>query len=160
MTPGTSPAGPGDGTPDRVARSDWAEEQRALYESYVDRRVGAERRRVKILWWTAAVGRGPDVMGLVSRLWAGRRTRPAVDQVFVAVYEATAPIGARPFLVVRARPDSFTEARGRATATAVGRAEPEGALVIETRRGAVVPAEPPGLPGDNAPSWSEVGAPG
>ncbi len=141
------------------AATAWADEQRSFYEGYVTRRVGAERRRVKILWWTVVPGGGPDAMGLVSRLWSGRRTRPAEGQVFVAVYDAADPVGARPFLVVRARPDSFAEAHGRATATAVGCAEPGGALVIETRRGTVAPAEAPGLPGDHAPGWSEVDAP-
>lgn len=138
----------------------WADEQRSFYESYVTRRVGADRRRVKVQWWTVLPGHGPDVMGLVSRLWSGRRTRTAEGQVFVAVYDAADPVGARPFLVVRAGPDSFAETRGRATATVVGRAEPGGALVIETRRGPIAPAEPPGLPGDDAPAWSEVDASG
>jgi hypothetical protein len=139
--------------------SDWVDQQRALYEGYVSRRVGAERRPVKILWWTVAPGHGPDVMGLVSSMWKGRRTRAAEEQVFVALFDAVDPVGARPFLVVRVGPDSFAEASGRATATAVGRAEPDGALLLETRLGPLAPAEAPGLPGDDAPSWSEVDPP-
>jgi hypothetical protein len=136
---------------------DWAAEQRAFYEGYVARRGGAERRPVKIRWWTARAGRGADVMGVVARLWSGKRARQGDEQVFVALYEASDPVGARPFLVVPAADRTFTEASGRAMATVVGRAEPRGALVVETRQGEVLPALPPGEPGDDAPSWSEVG---
>jgi hypothetical protein len=142
------------------AGGDWATAQRDLSQAYLTRTAAAERHPVKILWWTAAGTGRPDVMGLVSRLWVGRRTRPVESQVFVALYEAADPVGTRPFLVIRARPDSFTTAHGRAIATVVGRAEPEGALVIETRRGPVLPAESPGLPGDDAPPGSEVDAAG
>lgn len=155
MSPGAGAGLPGD-----EVEADWAGEQMALYEDYVDRRAGAERRRVKILWWRAAVDHRPDVVGVLSRLWSAGRTRADDDPLFVALYDATDPVGARPFLVVRVRPDSLAGRHGRAIATAVGRAEPGGALVIETRRGLVVPAEPPGLPGDDAPAWSEVDAAG
>jgi hypothetical protein len=164
VTSGTGPAGPGGETaaePGAVADSArWVDEQRALYEAWLSRGAGVQRRRVKILWWTSAAGQGRDVLGLISRLWAGRRTRPAEEKLYVALYDPADAVGARPFLVVRAWPDSLTEARGRAIATAVGRAEPGGAVVIETSRGPVVPAEAPGLPGDDAPSWTEVDAPG
>jgi len=140
-----------------VGVTDWASEQLAFYEDYLARRGGAERRPVKIRWWTARAGRKADVMGVVARLWTGKRFRQGEEQVFVAVYEAADPVGARPFLVVPARDRTFAEASGRATATVVGRAEPGGALVIETRQGEVLPALPPGAPGDDAPSWTEVG---
>jgi len=98
-------------------------------------------------------------MGAVSHLWTGRRRRAAENPVFVALYEAADPVGSRPFLVVRAQPGDFADPAGRATATLVGAAEPDGLLLIETRRAVVAPAEPPGLPGDAAPPWSEVDAP-
>lgn len=137
--------------------AEWAAEQRSFYEGYLARRGGAERRPVKIRWWTARAGRRADVLGVVARLWTGKRFGQGEEQVLVAVYEAADPVGARPFLVVPARDRTFAEASGRATATVVGRAEPGGALVIETRRGQVLPALPPGAPGDDAPSWTEVG---
>ena len=135
---------------------DWRVEQVGFADAYAARRVGAERRPVKILWWTDVPAQGPDVLGVVARLWTGRRTRPAQELTFVALFDATDPVGARPFLVVRTTPDTFGEPSGRATGTAVGATEPGGVLVIETRRGQVVPVEPPGLPGDAAPAWSEV----
>lgn len=138
--------------------TDWAAEQRAVYEDYLAHRGGAERRPVKIRWWTARAGRSADVMGVLARLWSGKRARQDGEQVFVALYEASDPVGGRPFLVVPAADRTFTEASGRATATVVGRPEPGGALVIETRQGEVLPAQPPGEPGADAPSWSEVGA--
>lgn len=138
---------------------DWRDEQRAFAEAHAARRVGAERRPVKILWWTDAPAQGPDVLGVVARLWTGRRTRPAQEQTFVALFHATDPVGARAFLVVRTSPDTFGQPSGRSTGTAIGAAEPGGVLVIETRRGQVVPAEPPALPGDAAPAWSEVDPP-
>ncbi|HEX6569859.1 MAG TPA: hypothetical protein VF015_11860 [Acidimicrobiales bacterium] len=141
-----------------MRRVDWAADQRELELAREARTDRAERRRVKILWWTDRAGpRHPDVVGAVARLWSGRRRD--TEQVFVALYQATDPPGARPFLVVRARPGCVAQPRGRALATVVGRAEPGGALVIETSRGQVVPAEPPARPGDLAPAWSEVDAP-
>ncbi|HET6772553.1 MAG TPA: hypothetical protein VFH36_04530 [Acidimicrobiales bacterium] len=140
--------------------TDWAAEQRAFYQDYLARRGGAERRLVKIRWWTARGGRGSDVMGVLARLWSGKRAHRGDEQVFVALYAAADPVGARPFLVMPAVDRTFTEASGRATATVVGRAEPGGALVIETRQGEVLPAQAPGEPGDDAPSWSEVGTGG
>jgi hypothetical protein len=147
-----------DGRSQRDGRA-WRDEQRAFVEAYAGRRVGAERRPVKILWWTDAPAQGPDVLGVVARLWTGRRARPAQEQTFVALFDATDPVGARPFLVVRTGPDTFGQPSGRSTGTAVGAAEPDGVLLIETRRGQVIPAEPPGLPGDAAPAWSEVDPP-
>ena len=140
-----------------MSRDGWVTEQRALMAGYESRTVGAERRRVKIQWWTAAgKARRVDVVGTVSQLWSGRHA--GADPVLVAVYEAADPVGAPPFLVVRVAPDSFVDASGRAVATLVGRAEPGGALLIETRHGPVRPVEPPAAAGDDAPPWSEVDA--
>jgi hypothetical protein len=112
---------------------------------------------VKIHWWTAAGrARRVDLMGTLSQLWSGRQAD--ADPVLVAVYEATDPVGAPPFLVVRAAPGSFADASGRALATIVGRAEPGGALLVETRHGAVLPIAPPAAPDDDAPPWSEIDA--
>ncbi len=148
-----------DGRPERNWRV-WRDEQSAFVEAYASRRVGAERRPVKILWWTDVPAQGPDVLGVVARLWTGRRTRPAQEQTYVALFDAADPVGARPFLVLRTNADTFGQPRGRATGTAIGAVEPDGVLLIETRRGPVVPVEPPGLPGDAAPAWSEVDPPG
>lgn len=137
----------------------WIAEQQALHEAYLGRRAGVERHLVKILWWTVAADRRPDMLGLVSRLWSGRSVASADEQTFVALYDPGDPVGARPFLVARVAPGSFPEAGGRGVATAVGTPAAGGALVIETRRGAVLPAEPPSVPGDDAPAWSEVDAP-
>ena len=134
---------------------EWATQMRDLVEGYEARTVGVERRRVKIQWWTAAgTTRRVGLMGTVSQLWSGRQA--GGDPVLVAVYEATDPVGAAPFLVVRAAPGSFPDASGRALATIVGRAEPGGALLVETRQGAVLPIVPPAAPSDEAPPWSEV----
>src|SRR5690606_34749563 len=91
----------------------WRDEQRAFAEAYAARRVGAERRPVKLLWWTDAPAQAPDVLGVVARLWTGRRTRPALEVTFVALFDATDPVGARPFLVVRTSPDTFGQPSGR-----------------------------------------------
>ena len=140
-----------------MSRDEWVTEQRDLMEGYEARTIGAERRPVKIQWWTAAgKTRRVDLMGTVSQLWSGRHA--GADPVLVAVYEAAAPVGAPPFLVVRVARDSFVDASGRAVATIVGHAEPGGALLIETRHGPVHPAEPPAAAGDDAPPWSEVDA--
>lgn len=151
---------PGRGRPGGAPSRAWVDEQRALHEAYLGRRPGVERHLVKILWWTVAADRRPDMMGVLSRLWSGRSLASADEQTFVALYDPADPVGARPFLVARVAPGSFPEAGGRGVATAVGTPTAGGALVIETRRGAVLPAEPPGLPGDDAPAWSEVDAPG
>ena len=45
---------------------DWRVAQVAFAEAYAARRVGAERRPVKILWWTDAPAQGPDVLGVVA----------------------------------------------------------------------------------------------
>lgn len=140
-----------------MSRDEWVTEQRDLMEGYEARTVGAERRRVKIQWWTAAgKTRRVDLMGTVSQLWSGRHA--GADPVLVAVYEAADPVGAPPFLVVRVAPQSFVDASGRAVATVVGHAEPGGALLIETRHGPVHPVEPPAAAGDDAPPWSEIDA--
>ena len=52
-----------------MSRDGWVTEQRALMAGYESRTVGAERRRVKIQWWTAAgKARRVDVVGTVSQL--------------------------------------------------------------------------------------------
>lgn len=137
--------------------ADWVREQRALMAAHGSRAAGVERRRVKIRWWTASTGaRRVDLAGALSRLWSGRGSD--TEPVFVALYQVADAIGTRPFLVVRVAPGSFAEAAGRAVVTLVGGAEPEGALLIETRLGPVVPVEPPAAPGGAAPTWSEVDA--
>jgi hypothetical protein len=138
-----------------MSREEWATQQRDLVEGYESRTVGAERRRVKIQWWTATgKTRRVDLMGSLSQLWSARHA--GGDPVLVAVYDATDPIGAPPFLVVKAAPDSFVDASGRALATIVGRPEPGGALLVETRHGAILPTEPLSPAGDDAPPWAEV----
>jgi len=136
----------------------WWVEQAVFTDDHLARRTGAPRRRVKVAWWSASAStaRGPDVTGLLSRLWSGREHRPGADEVFVAMFEPDDPVGARPFLVLRARQGGLGPARGRALATVHGRAEPGGVLVVETHAGTIVPAEPPAAPGDEAPSWSET----
>ncbi|MBN2623114.1 MAG: hypothetical protein JXA83_07095 [Acidimicrobiales bacterium] len=138
----------------------WTDEQRAVYEAYLTRRGGGERRRVKILWWTEADTGGPDVMGLVSSIWSGRRRGAGPGRVLVALYHAGAPVGDPPELVVPVDATTLTEPSGRALATAIGRCEPGGALVIETSRGPLLPAAPPAPPDEASPPWSEVDAPG
>ena len=136
---------------------EWSDAQDAFTAAHLGR-AGSERRRVKVRWWSAPTSRGPDVTGMVARLWSGRGTRPGDDLVFVALYEPSDPVGARPFLVLRARPGDVVTPSGRATATVHGTAAPGGFLVVETRAGTIVPAEPPGEPGDDAPPWTEVDA--
>ncbi len=138
-----------------MSRDGWVAEQRALVAGYESRTVGAERRRVKIQWWTPmGTTRRVDLMGTVSQLWSGRHA--GADPVLVAVYEAADPVGTLPFLVVRAAPGVLVDASGRSLATVVGRAEPGGALLVETRHGAVLPLEPPSAAGSDAPPWTEV----
>ena len=137
---------------------DWPAAQDACTAAYLARR-GSPRRRVKVRWWTEATRRGPDVTGVVGVLWSGRRTRPGGPALFVAVYEPDVPVGAQPFLVVRARDADLAAPSGRGLATVHGDAAPGGALVIEMRAGTVVPAEPPAAPGEGAPAWTEVDPP-
>lgn len=135
----------------------WPAAQHAFTAAHLAR-AGAPRRRVKVLWWSEATSRGPDVGGLVSRLWSG--PRPRQDRVvFVAMFEPDAPVGTPPFLVVRAGDSDLVAPSGRATATVHGDAVPGGALVIEARVGTVVPVEPPAEPGEGAPPWTEVDRP-
>lgn len=136
----------------------WAAAQSAFTAAFLAR-AGAPRRRVKVRWWSEATTRGPDVTGAVARLLSARRSHTRGRVVFVAVYEPDAPVGAPPFLVVRAGDDDLASPSGRATATVHGDAAPGGALVVETRVGTVVPAEPPAEPGDAAPTWTEVDPP-
>jgi len=138
-----------------MSRDEWVTQQRDLVEGYESRTVGAERRPVKIQWWTAGgKARRVDLMGTVSQLWSGRQV--GGDPVLVAVYEAADPVGTAPFLVVKAAPGALVDASGRAVATIVGRAEPGGALLVETRHGAILPIEPPSPADDDAPPWAEV----
>ena len=134
----------------------WRAEQAAFAAEHLGWHGAAPRRPVKVMWWSVAAGRGPDVTGLISRLWSGRSRRPGEEQVFVALFAADDPVGSRPFLVLRAQPGGVTSARGRGVATVHGEAEPGGVLVVESRAGTIVPAEPPATPGDDAPSWTEV----
>jgi hypothetical protein len=134
----------------------WRAEQAAFATEHLERHAAAPRRPVKVMWWSVALGRGPDVTGVLSRLWSARGRRPGEDPVFVALFPAEAPVGSRPFLVLRAQPGGVASAQGRAVATVHGEAEPGGVLVVETRAGTIVPAEPPGAPGGDAPSWTET----
>jgi hypothetical protein len=136
----------------------WASAQHAVTAAH-QARSGTARRRVKVQWWTAAAARGPDVTGVVTRLWSGRRSRARTGETFVALYEPEDPVGAPPFLVVRAGPGDLASSSGRALATVHGEPVPGGALVIETRAGTVVPVEPPSEAGDRAPGWTEVDEP-
>jgi hypothetical protein len=141
-----------------MGERDWASAQHAVTAAH-QARSGTARRPVKVQWWTATATRGPDVTGVVTRLWSGRRSRARTGETFVALYEAADPVGAPPFLVVRAGPGDLASPSGRAVATVHGDAVPGGALVIETRDGTVVPVEPPAEAGDQAPGWTEVDEP-
>jgi hypothetical protein len=135
----------------------WLVEQSEFTADHLARRAGAERRRVKVLWWTASasVPRRPDVTGLLARLWSGGAGQGG-QHLFVALFEPDDPVGARPFLVLRASPGEAGTPNGRGLAVVHGRAEPGGVLVVETPAGTIVPAEPPAPPGDRAPSWAET----
>jgi hypothetical protein len=141
-----------------MSRDVWVGEQIALVRDHERRADRAPRRRVKIRWWTEGprARRRAHVTAALSRLWSARPLDAGA--VFVALYEATDPVGTPPFLVLRVGPDEFAESQGRAIVTAVGEAVPGGALVLETRQGTVIPAEPPATPGDGVPAWSEVDA--
>jgi hypothetical protein len=136
----------------------WVYEEIDLVEAHEQRRARAERRRVKILWWTAPPlhPRRTTLAGSLAQLWSGKRALDGQGPVSVGVYEATDPVGAPPLVVLRVRPGDVPQARGRGLATVVGEARPGGVLVLETRHGTVVPVEPPAEPGDDAPPWSEV----
>jgi hypothetical protein len=145
---------------EQMSERTWAQEEVELVLAHEQRRARAERRRVKILWWTPASlhPRRTTLTGSLAQLWSGRRALEAQGPVCVGVYEATDPVGAPPLVVLRVRPGDVPQARGRALATVVGEARPGGVLVLETRHGTVVPVEPPAEPGDDAPPWSEVDA--
>ena len=109
---------------------------------------------MKIRWWTAtAAVAASDVMGVLARLWSGKRAHRGDEHaVFVALYAAADPVGARPFLVVPAVDRTFTEASRPGDGHRwSARAEPGGALLIETRQGEVLPAQAPGEPGRRRP---------
>jgi hypothetical protein len=140
--------------------ADWVVDQYQFEQAYLARRGGAERRRVKLLWWPAAPRRRTDATTVLARLLSPRAARRAgAGLVTVAVFDATDPVGAEPFLVLPAEPGGFAEPQGRATGTLVGSSEPGGTLVIEVGRATVLPAAPPGTPDDDAPTWSELGPP-
>ena len=134
----------------------WRSEQAAFAAEHLEWHASGPRRPVKVMWWSVSVGRGPDVTGLISRLWSARSRRPGEEQVFVALFAPDDAVGTRPFLVLRAQPGGVSTARGRAVATVHGEPEAGGVLVVETRAGTIVPAEPPAAPGDDAPSWTET----
>lgn len=66
------------------------------------------------------------------------------------------PWAARPVVTFEVAANTFPTASGRATAVAVGELGPGGALVVETRHGAVYPQWVPEAPDDDAPDWTEV----
>jgi hypothetical protein len=136
--------------------ADWVVDQYRFHEAYLAHRGGAERRRVKLLWWAAAPHRRADAVDMVARLLSPRRARSeGAGLVSVALFDATDPVGAQPFLVLPVEPGGFAEPRGRASGTLVGSSEPGGTLLIEVGRSTVLPAAPPSGPDDDAPTWSE-----
>jgi hypothetical protein len=141
-----------------MTRAGWVGRQIDLLQAHATRTLAAERRRVKIFWWTAPPRRGPraGLLASVTRLWSGRPTE--IGTTFVGVYGAPDPVGTPPFLVFRVDPSTLPAASGRAVATLVGDAEPGGALIVELHRQALVPIEPPVEPGEDAPPWSETDA--
>jgi hypothetical protein len=138
----------------------WARRQIELMRAHESRTAGAARRRVKMCWWRAVSRhqRRADLLAPVTRLWSGRAADPG--PTFVALYEATDPVGTPPFLVFRAEPDRLPGAYGRAVVTVVGEGVPGGTLVVESRHGTIVPLEPPAEPGEDAPPWTEIDAEG
>lgn len=139
---------------------EWAVEQLRFASAYLAREVGAERRRVKLQWWSVPNGHRRAGAGRVTVLWSMARGNAFADHdTHVALYAGDAPVGASPFLVFVAQEGGgLVEARGRATGTLAGTADPGGALVVETSRGPVLPASVPAPPGDDAPDWSEADA--
>jgi hypothetical protein len=141
-----------------MSRDGWVRKQIAFLQAHEMRTAGAERRRVKLRWWTppTRTRRPAQLMAPLSQLWSGRPVDPGTT--FVALYEAADPVGTPPFLVFRAESERLPGASGRAVATVVGDTVPGGVLVVETRHGTVVPMEPPSGPADDAPAWSETDA--
>ena len=137
--------------------ADWVVDQYRFQRAYLEHRGGAERRRVKLLWWVAGPRRRTDAVDLVARLLVPRAARGSgAGPVTVALFDAVDPVGAKPFLVLPVEPDGFAAPRGRATGTLVGSSEPGGTLVIEVSGTTVLPAAPPTAPDEDAPTWSET----
>lgn len=143
-----------------VTVEEWADEQFALASRYAAGRVAAERRRVKVRWWSVPNNHRRAGAGKVTVLWSMARGNTFDDRdIHVALYEQDAPPGAAALLWFIAQEGSgLVESQGRTLGTALGRAEPGGALVVETSRGAVMPASVPAAPGDDTPGWSDTGA--
>lgn len=136
----------------------WADEQLTLAEGYLSGRGGAERRRVKLRWWSVPNSHRRTGAGTVTVLWSMARGNTFSDHdLHVALYEPDAAPGAAALVTFVAQEGSgLVEAAGRSLGTAVGRAEPGGALVVVTSRGTVMPASMPAAPEDTTPGWSEV----
>ncbi|HET6954200.1 MAG TPA: hypothetical protein VFI47_27800 [Acidimicrobiales bacterium] len=140
-----------------VSAEEWADEQARFASAYLGARAGAERRRVKLRWWSVPNGHRRGGAGKVTVLWSmALGNRFADHDIHVALYPADAPPGASPIVVFTAQPGDLVESQGRATGTVAGRPEPGGALVVETSRGAVLPASVPVAPGEGDPAWSET----
>ena len=137
---------------------EWADEQLALAEGYLTGRAGAERRRVKLRWWSVPNHHRRAGAGAVTVVWSmARGNRFADHDVHVALYEPDAAPGAAALVTFVAQEGSgLIEAAGRSLGTAVGRPEPGGALVVETSRGTVMPASMPAAPEEATPGWSET----
>jgi hypothetical protein len=137
-------------------RGGWARREFELLQAHEQRTLAAERRRVKLIWWTVPPRgrRRADMLAPLARLWSGRPTDPG--PTYVALYEAADPVGTRPFLVFRAEPGALPDTTGRAVATLVGEAVAGGTLLVELHRHVVSPLEPPVEPDEDAPPWSEV----
>ena len=137
---------------------EWADEQLSFAERYVAGRARAERRRVKLRWWSVPNQHRRAGAGTVTVLWSMARGNTFADRdVHVALYEPDAAPGAAPLVTFVAQEGSgLVEGAGRSLGTAVGRAEPGGALVVETSRGTVMPASMPAAPGEGTPGWSET----
>jgi hypothetical protein len=144
-----------------VTPEQWGDEQREFASGWLAGRVGAERARVKILWWSVPNRHRRGGAGRATLLWSMARGNTLADRdVHVALYDPAAPAGAAPVVVFVALDGSgLDESGGRATGTAVGRLAPWGTLVVETSRGTVVPASVPRAPDGDDPVWSETDVP-
>ena len=139
----------------------WADEQLTLAEGYLTGRAGAERRRVKLRWWSVPNSHRRTGAGTVTVLWSMARGNAFSDHdLHVALYEPDAAPGATALVTFVAQEGSgLVEAAGRSLGTAVGRAEPGGALLVVTSRGTVMPASMPAAPEEATPGWSETDQP-
>ena len=136
---------------------EWADAQLTFEARYEDPRVGVERRRVKLRWWSVPNRHRRAGAGTVTVLWSMARGNTFDDRdVHVAVYEPDAGAGAAPLVVFVAREGSgLVEGHGRAVGTLVGQGHPEGALLVETSRGTVLPASMPAAAEDDTAGWTE-----